>query len=479
MSTFYKQQNTILEPSQSNTVTSPIFSFSIFQPKQEGLQTITSTAPITTNANIISTATSFNKNNSLQSLFSPIERSQSQKLFIQSRSPVSFNPVQILSNENQIILPVTRSSEVPPLLQQPVFNIQPVFNVQPIFNVQQQQPLFNLQQQLQPIEKSMTIVGNSDWSSPKYIADIFQQLVEQLVTEGQGYRANALNNSSQIISKLKVPITSEQQLKNLPGVGKGTLDRVREIIQTGTLREINVMSEEDLKKKEILENFMRVHGVGKETAKEWYAKGFRSLDRVYAAGIATQAQMASMRYLKEIELKIPREEITQIKDKIQQVVNEFNTAYGVKIYMEIAGSYRRLKPVCGDIDILMKEETGHQVSQYMSTLIEELKRRGIILETLAFGPIKYMGIGRLDENHPAHRIDIEMVDDLSSWYPALVYFTGSKENNTLMRQRALDLQFEGLNEKGLFDKNGQKVSINSEEELYYVLQLPYLKPEQR
>jgi DNA polymerase beta len=418
--------------------------------------------------------------NNFASIFSPTEKFI-PKPFIQSQPPALFNQVQ---------LPVKMTSPISMQLytQQQQFQQQPpLFNFQPQPPQPQQQTIFNI------IEPSSSQVSQSlpyfniqpnqnidpNWGSTTYIADLLEELAEQMSNDGEGYRATALQNASKLIKKFNSTLTSENQLKNIRGIGEGSLKRVKEIIQTGKLSEIKHQSEEQIEKKKILEDFMRVHGVGKVHAEEWYNKGFRSLDRVYASGIATSAQMSSMKYLKEIELKIPREEITQIRDKIQGVINEFNIAYGTKIHMEVAGSYRRLKAESGDIDILIREDTGHPVSQYMSTLIDELKRRGIILETLGFGPIKYLGIGRLDENHPARRIDIEMVDDLTSWYPALVYFTGSKENNTKMRQEALNLGFESLNEKGLFWGPNMKVTINSEEELYKKLKMSYLKPEER
>ena len=71
----------------------------------------------------------------------------------------------------------------------------------------------------------------------------------------------------------------------------------------------------------------------------------------------------------------------------------------------------------------------------------------------------------------------------------LAYFTGSKEHNIRMRQRALDRNLK-LNEFGLIpmDSIGELKGIeaakfsldaNSEEDIYKILDLPYIVPELR
>ena len=76
-----------------------------------------------------------------------------------------------------------------------------------------------------------------------------------------------------------------------------------------------------------------------------------------------------------------------------------------------------------------------------------------------------------------------MVSDAE--YPfALLYFTGSKEHNIVMRQRAIDRDLR-LNEYGLFRSGAETrdpkllVNCRTEEEIFEKLGLHYIPPEMR
>jgi DNA polymerase/3'-5' exonuclease PolX len=86
-------------------------------------------------------------------------------------------------------------------------------------------------------------------------------------------------------------------------------------------------------------------------------------------------------------------------------------------------------------------------------------------------------------NKKNYRIDIRLVP-LESYFTALVYFTGSYQLNTMMRLSAKKLGYK-LNEYGLFKINKQsgliseQIDITSEIELFNILGIDYLEPEQR
>jgi DNA polymerase (family 10) len=75
------------------------------------------------------------------------------------------------------------------------------------------------------------------------------------------------------------------------------------------------------------------------------------------------------------------------------------------------------------------------------------------------------------------RIDIRLVSKESYIY-ALLYFTGSKKNNTLMRNKAIQAGLK-LNEYSLTDKNSKNIQLNSEQEIYEYLNMTYILPENR
>jgi DNA polymerase/3'-5' exonuclease PolX len=73
---------------------------------------------------------------------------------------------------------------------------------------------------------------------------------------------------------------------------------------------------------------------------------------------------------------------------------------------------------------------------------------GYIQTYLSSGPKKCMAICRVSEKY--RRIDL-MLTEPSAYSFALLYFTGSKEFNVLMRNRAIEKGMK-LNEYGLYKK---------------------------
>ena len=74
------------------------------------------------------------------------------------------------------------------------------------------------------------------------------------------------------------------------------------------------------------------------------------------------------------------------------------------------------------------------------------------------------------------KIDI-LITTEQSYYLALLYFTGSKYFNIYIRTFALQYNMK-INEYELL-KNNKRVNINSEEEIFEVLKMQYIKPEYR
>ena len=95
------------------------------------------------------------------------------------------------------------------------------------------------------------------------------------------------------------------------------------------------------------------------------------------------------------------------------------------IRCDIAGSLRRGKEVSGDIDFLVSAKDS-------TDIIEAFTTRDGILSVLAAGGTKASVL--LEGGIQA---DLRVVED-SEFASALAYFTGSKEHNIVMRQRAID-----------------------------------------
>ena len=95
-----------------------------------------------------------------------------------------------------------------------------------------------------------------------------------------------------------------------------------------------------------------------------------------------------------------------------------------------------------------------------------------------------MGICRLSGKHNVRRIDI-LVTPPKNWAAASLYFTGSKELNILMREAA-QLKGMRLNEYGLWKLPASGIGVylepvetETEQEIFELLGLDYLEPEDR
>jgi NAD-dependent DNA ligase len=152
---------------------------------------------------------------------------------------------------------------------------------------------------------------------------------------------------------------------------------------------------------------------------------------------------------------------------------------------EIVGSYRRGAANSGDIDMIITSTDKKVFQAFIDMLIQEK----IILEVLARGPTKCLVITKLHDEPYARRVDFLYATPEE--YPfAVLYFTGSKGFNTVMRARALELGY-SLNEhemskmegkkKGEKSKKGEKVDhiFKNEKDIFDFLEIEYKTPEER
>lgn len=136
-----------------------------------------------------------------------------------------------------------------------------------------------------------------------------------------------------------------------------------------------------------------------------------------------------------------------------------------------AGSLRRHREIIGDIDLLASSKNAPGVLDFFT-------RQPGILSIIAKGDTKASVL--LEGGIQA---DLRVVSDAEFPF-ALMYFTGSKEHNIVMRQRAIERGLR-LNEYGLFRSKEETrapkllVACKTEEEVFRALDLHYVPPEMR
>jgi DNA polymerase (family 10) len=137
-----------------------------------------------------------------------------------------------------------------------------------------------------------------------------------------------------------------------------------------------------------------------------------------------------------------------------------------------AGSLRRGRETVGDLDMLITGPCCVNDEQ-RAELIEEILRFPGIVDVLAKGENKVSFKLR-----NGMQVDVRLLPP-ESYGAAMQYFTGSKNHNVSLRQRALKMGYT-LNEYGLFRLDNQKlVASATEEEIYGALKLDCIPPEMR
>jgi len=307
----------------------------------------------------------------------------------------------------------------------------------------------------------------------KSLLGILGELEELMKLKGEPFRARAYHNAAESIMLYQKPITDIKQLQGLPGIGKTIMTKFNEYISTGKLKIL------ELAKGDPLYLFPKIYGIGPKKAKELVAAGVLTLKELRARQdeLLNKNQKVGLKYFEDIEKRIPRAEINEYSDILEDVFSKLKHK-GSRF--EIVGSYRRGAANSGDIDIIITNAQNDK--SIFDKFIKALQDRGIIIEVLTKGKTKSMVIGQLPGQTP-RRLDF-MYASPAEYSFAILYFTGSKALNVVMRQRALELGY-SMNEHGLYKMDGKKKGAKldtifpTEQSIFEFLGLEYKKPTER
>jgi len=311
------------------------------------------------------------------------------------------------------------------------------------------------------------------------IARVFDRIADLLEIDGaDGFRVNSYRRAARTFKDAVedvVVLAAQRRLTELPGVGKGTADRVQQYLSTG---HIDLLDELAAKFPAELPALLEIPGLGpKKVAlayRELHVKGVADLKKVIASGALEKLPglgAASVKKIAEglafLESSGGRTPLGIALPLAESYVERVRKLPGVS-RVEIAGSLRRGKETIGDIDILCDADDGAAVVKKFASL-EGVKR------VLASGATKgSVTVDGGDEQEV--QIDLRVVDS-DSFGAALQYFTGSKEHNVRVRERAVARKWK-LNEYGLFEGE-KRLAGRKEEDIYKKLGLPCPPPELR
>lgn len=262
-----------------------------------------------------------------------------------------------------------------------------------------------------------------------------------------------------------------RKLTDVPGVGPDLAKKIAELVQTGRLEYL----EEQLKKvPRSLLDLLQVQTVGPAKARLFYKElGVTTVDDLEAAAKAGRlrslpgmSEKSEANILKGIEVfrrAAGRSRLDTAYETAEELSAYLRECDGVE-EVTAAGSLRRGRETVGDLDLLVTAREPAKVAKHFVKL-----RR--VAQVLAQGGDKVSVT--LDDGM---QVDVRLLPR-ESYGAALQYFTGSKEHNVALRERARKLGLK-LSEYGLY-RGDKAVAGTSEEGVYEKLGLPWIPPELR
>jgi NAD-dependent DNA ligase len=320
-----------------------------------------------------------------------------------------------------------------------------------------------------PVNKPQTVLPSGRLNE-KFI-DLMEQLSNIMLKQGEPFRARAYQKAQETIMAYPNDILSPADLKGKPGIGSTIMEKLEEYVKTGTLK---VLERERSNPVNILTD---VYGIGPKKAKELVDKGITTIEQLREnQQMLNDVQKVGLKYYEDVMKRIPRSEIQQYESIFE---SEFKKVATPDSRFEIVGSYRRGAQNSGDIDVIITSEN----AKVFINFIDELIKKNIILEILSRGPTKCLVMAKIPSSDSARRVDF-LYTSLEEFPFAILYFTGSKMFNTVMRNRALQMGLT-MNEHGLYTlqekKKGEKVdsTFKDEKDIFDYLHMEYKTPVER
>jgi DNA polymerase (family 10) len=314
------------------------------------------------------------------------------------------------------------------------------------------------------------------------VAEILLEIGTLLELKGENpFKTRAYKNAARTIGNLSEPLTkivAEKQLGKIKGIGKALEQKITELVETGKLA-----YHQELKASipPGLIEMLEIPGLGPKKIQALNQKlGVDSVEKLEAACRADQiapldgfGEKTQTNLLEGIERRRTYASKHLLSDTLrvaEPLLESLREHPGV-IRCSAAGSLRRFREVIGDIDLLAS-------SKKPATVIDFFVAQPDVIKVTAQGETKASVILQ-----GGIQCDLRVVSDREFPF-ALAYFTGSKEHNIVMRQRAIQRGLR-LNEYGLFKSKTETrdpqllVPCRDEADIFSQLGLPFIPPELR
>jgi DNA polymerase (family X) len=322
--------------------------------------------------------------------------------------------------------------------------------------------------------KASTTIENRE------IACLLAETADLMEIAGEdGFRIRSYRNAAGVIEGYPERIAdiaadSERKLTDVPGIGKGIAGIICDILERGTFdKRDQLLSKYPPTALELL----KIQGLGPKSIalliEHFRVSTVDDLERICKEQkLRTLPRMGAkleekvLRSIQSYRSSSGRFLLPFAKCTADELIEYLSATPGVE-KVTAAGSLRRGRETVGDLDLLV---TGPDPTPALERFVQfarvhEVLGRG---ENKASAKVGLEGI----------QVDVRALP-AESFGAAMQYFTGSKDHNVPLRQRALKMGFT-LSEYGLFklDTN-ERVAAATEEEVYAALGLDWIPPELR
>jgi DNA polymerase (family 10) len=309
------------------------------------------------------------------------------------------------------------------------------------------------------------------------IVKVFQDIADLLELKGENpFKIRAYQKVVRSIEHLPAEVEQlvvEDRLREVPGVGEAITQKITELVTTGRLGYYEKLKAEF---PEGISALLTIPGVGPKTAMVLSSElDIKSVDELEAAilggRVAALYRMGDktaenishqIQALRRKDQRIPIGEALAV---VEDILAGLKDLPGLK-NLTPAGSLRRFRETVGDIDLMGTADNAVEVIQTFTSLPQ-------VKEVLASGTTKASVIvaGGL-------QVDLRIVEH-DSFGSTLQYFTGSKQHNINLRERAHRMGLK-LSEYGITALVTEELEKFAVEEAFYRRQgLEFIPPELR
>jgi DNA polymerase (family X) len=314
------------------------------------------------------------------------------------------------------------------------------------------------------------------------VAEVLEHIATMLELKGENvFKIRSYQNAARAMETFSGNLqqaVGEAKLAEIPGIGKSIADKVTEYVLTGNLSYYNILKAEF--PPGIFEMFS-INTMGpKKIQTVWQKLAITTIAELEAGckdgrvaalkGFGEKTATNILKAIDDMRKHAGRFLLGEIAADAEAMMQQLR---GLPDVTRVAacGSFRRRRETCGDLDFLVSTNSPAAISEFFvkHELVESVIAHGATKSSVRWKS----GI----------QADLRVVKDAEFPF-AQAYFTGSKEHNIVMRQRALARGWT-LNEYRLGPDDKPKVKpepvpeIRDEAGIYKALGLDYVEPELR